>query len=198
MQIPIFPLNGAILFPGTSLPLNIFESRYIEMIDYALSKDRCIGMIQTDENKKIYKIGCVGKIHSFNETNDGRYLISLQGIDCFRLIEEIKTDYKFRILKVELLNNSLQNDNDFTNKQKLEILNIYKNYIKLKEINLDLTEIDNIDLNQLIKFIAMVSPFKNNEKQVLLETQNIEEFYHKLISIIQLDIAEDNINKTLN
>ena len=79
MEIPIFPLNGAVLFPGTSLPLNIFEKRYIEMVDYALSKERCIGMIQSDEKNNLYNIGCIGKIHSFSETTDGRYLISLQG-----------------------------------------------------------------------------------------------------------------------
>ena len=86
MELPIFPLNGAVLFPDTNLPLNIFEKRYVEMVDYALARDRCIGMIQTDTNNQLYNIGCVGKINNFNETNDGRYLISLQGINCFKII----------------------------------------------------------------------------------------------------------------
>jgi Lon protease-like protein len=89
MEIPIFPLNGAVLFPGTSLPLNIFEKRYIEMVDYALSKERYIGMIQSDEKNKLYNIGCIGKIHSFSETTDGRYLISLQGTNCFKVKKDI-------------------------------------------------------------------------------------------------------------
>ena len=90
MELPIFPLNGAVLFPGTSLPLNIFENRYIEMIDYSLARSRFIGMIQKNNNSDLYKIGCIGKIHSFSETNDGRYLISLQGTSCFKVIKEIE------------------------------------------------------------------------------------------------------------
>ena len=77
MELPIFPLNGAVLFPETSLPLNIFEKRYIDMVNYSLAREREIGMIQTMNNGDLCKIGCIGKIHSFNETNDGRYLISL-------------------------------------------------------------------------------------------------------------------------
>ena len=96
MEIPIFPLNGAVLFPGTSLPLNIFEKRYIEMVDYALSKERCIGMIQFDGKNNLYNIGCIGKIHSFSETTDGRYLISLQGTNCFKIKKELEKRYKFR------------------------------------------------------------------------------------------------------
>ena len=78
MQIPIFPLNGAVLYPETNLPLNIFEDRYIDMVDFALSNKRLIGMIQTDEKGKLFKVGCIGKITSFNETKDGRYLINLE------------------------------------------------------------------------------------------------------------------------
>ena len=96
MELPIFPLNGAVLFPGTSLPLNIFEKRYIEMVNYALSKERCIGMIQSDKKNKLYNIGCIGKIHSFSETTDGRYLISLQGTKCFKVKKELEKE-KLRI-----------------------------------------------------------------------------------------------------
>ena len=101
MEIPIFPLNGAVLFPGTSLPLNIFEQRYLEMVDYALSKERYIGMIQSDEKNKLYNIGCVGKIHSFSETTDGRYLISLQGTNCFKVKKELEKKYKQPGFKVQ-------------------------------------------------------------------------------------------------
>ena len=101
MEIPIFPLNGAVLFPGTSLPLNIFEKRYIEMVDYALSKERCIGMIQSDEKDELYNIGCIGKIHSFSETTDGRYLISLQGTNCFKVKKELKKNISLGWLKLK-------------------------------------------------------------------------------------------------
>ena len=106
MHIPVFPLNGAVLFPKTNLPLNIFEDRYIAMVDYALSKDRLIGMIQTKNTGELFNIGCVGKIISFNETNDGRYLINLEGISCFVLKKELSKQHNFRIVEVMILENN--------------------------------------------------------------------------------------------
>ena len=197
MELPIFPLNGAVLFPGTSLPLNIFEDRYIEMIDYSLTKNRYIGMIQSDDSKKLYNIGCVGKIQSFNETADGRYLISLQGTNCFRVSRELESNYKFRIIEAELID-SINEENIFSDKQKQDILKKYKKYIKFKKINLDLAEIEKIDLIQILKFIAMVSPFKNIEKQALLESITFIDFYKKLDSIIELEIVGDVENKSIN
>ena len=197
MKIPIFPLNGAVLFPGTSLPLNIFEKRYIEMVDYALSKERCIGMIQSNEKNNLYNIGCVGKIHSFSETTDGRYLISLQGISCFKVRKELEKKHKFRLIEAEML--EFDEDKNFINeKQKNNLLEKYNQYIKVKKINLNLEEIQKIDFNQIIKFIAMVSPFSDIEKQALLETKNLNDFYERLQSILELEILEDNNNKTIN
>ena len=92
MKIPIFPLNGAIIFPKTNLPLNIFEKRYIDMIDYSLSNNRLIGMIQHKESGELYNIGCYGRITAFNETPNKRYLINLEGVSCFKVIKEIKTN----------------------------------------------------------------------------------------------------------
>ncbi len=186
MELPIFPLNGAVLFPGTSLPLNIFERRYIDMVDYALARNRLIGMIQTDNNNELYNIGCIGKIHSFNETTDDRYLISLQGTNCFKIVKEIKKDFSFRVVKIKNLEN--KEKSILTNQSKIEILDMFKKYVEIKNFNLDLNEIQQIEIEQIIKFIAMVSPFKNVEKQALLETTNIVEFYEKLKSIIELEI----------
>ena len=197
MEVPIFPLNGAVLFPGTSLPLNIFEKRYIEMVDYALSKQKCIGMIQSDEKNNLYNIGCIGKIHSFSETTDGRYLISLQGTNCFKVKRELEKKHKFRLIEAEIL--AFNEDKDFVNeKQKNNLLEKYRQYIKVKKINLNLKEIQNIDFNQIIKFIAMISPFSDIEKQALLETNNLNDFYKKLQSILELEIVENNNNKTIN
>tara|TARA_B100000963_G_scaffold311497_1_gene288488 strand:+ start:669 stop:1262 length:594 start_codon:yes stop_codon:yes gene_type:complete len=197
MKIPIFPLNGAVLFPGTSLPLNIFEKRYIEMVDYALSKERFIGMIQSNEKNNLYNIGCIGKIHSFSETTDGRYLISLQGTNCFKVKKELEKKHKFRLIEAEML--EFDEDNNFVNeKQKNTLLEKYSQYIRLKKINLNLEEIQKIDFNQIIKFIAMISPFGDIEKQALLETKNLNDFYKKLKSILELEILEDNNNTTIN
>ena len=198
MILPIFPLNGAVLFPGTNLPLNIFEDRYIDMIDFALTKDRKIGMIQSNESNQIYSVGCVGKINSFNETSDGRYLISLQGLTCFEVRKEIETKKKFRSVEIRLVQNSLEENYNFSDNERSDIIDKYKSYIKVKNLNLDLAEIENIELSQLIKFIAMVSPFKNIEKQALLETFDIKDFYSKLLSLIELEIASESPNKTIN
>ena len=198
MELPIFPLNGAVLFPETSLPLNIFEKRYIDMVDYSLAREREIGMIQTMNNGDLYKIGCIGKIHSFNETNDGRYLISLQGLNCFEVVKEIYVDYSFRIVKANVIKGTNKEDNKLDNYKRSNILKKYKKYISSKKINIDLSEIDGIEIYQLMKFIAMISPFKDIEKQALLETDNVEDFYYKLLSIIDFDIASELGNKTLN
>ena len=197
MQLPIFPLNGAVLFPGTSLPLNIFENRYVEMIDYSLSKDRHIGMIQCDRNNNLYNVGCVGKINSFNETADGRYLISLQGTNCFKLKSELEKKYSFRLVDAEIIQNE-QTSNNFTLNQKNNLLKKYVDYIKIKNIDLNLEEIEKIDLPQLIKFIAMISPLKDEDKQVLLETNKSVDFFNKLISIIDLEIMGDFTSNTIN
>ena len=198
MELPIFPLNGAVLFPETSLPLNIFEKRYIDMVNYSLAREREIGMIQTMTNGDLYKIGCIGKIHSFNETNDGRYLISLQGLNCFEVVKEIYVDYSFRIVRANVIKGVNKEDNKLDNDKKSNILKKYKKYISSKKINIDLSEIDGIEIYQLMKFIAMISPFKDIEKQALLETDNVEDFYYKLLSIIDFDIASELGNKTLN
>ena len=196
MEFPIFPLNGAVLYPGTNLPLNIFERRYIEMVDYALSQKRIIGMIQTDDNNKLFKIGCVGKINSFSETNDGRYLISLQGINCFKMIKELNVDLNFRIIQADIIEED-KNIN-FDENQKNLIFNKYKKYIELKNIKLDIGEIAKIEFEQLIKFIAMISPFRDIEKQALLETKSIKEFYNKLNSIIDLETITNDENHSIN
>ena len=95
MKFPVFPLNGAILFPNTNLPLNIFEDRYIDMVDYALANDRLIGMIQTKENKSFFGVGCLGKITNFTDIPDGRYQINLEGIKRFKVKKIYENDHRF-------------------------------------------------------------------------------------------------------
>ena len=154
-------------------------------------------MIQLDNNKNLYNIGCVGKIHSFNETDDGRYLISLHGTNCFKVIKEIKNNYSFRMIDAEIIENE-KNSDLFNDQQKIDLLKKYENYIKLKNINLNLEDLDKIDLSQIIKFITMISPFKNEEKQSLLESSDLLEFYNKLISVIELELVSDLTNKSIN
>jgi len=198
MHIPIFPLNGAVLFPKTNLPLNIFEDRYKAMVNYALSKDRLIGMIQSKNTGELFNIGCLGKIIGFNETNDGRYLINLKGISCFVLKKELIKQYNFRIVDIIILKNNTKQNYKLKSELKNKILDSYKRYIKEKNININLSEIINIKTEQLAKFIAMVSPFDDIDKQMLLEITKTEEFCEKLFSILEIEISNLNQEKIFN
>ena len=198
MHIPIFPLNGAVLFPKTNLPLNIFEDRYIAMVDYALSKDRLIGMIQSKNTGELFNIGCVGKIIGFNETNDGRYLINLEGICCFVLKKELKKKHNFRIFDAMIVENKVKKNYKLKSELKNKILDTYRRYIKEKNININLGEIINIKTEQLAKLIAMVSPFDDIDKQMLLEITENKVFCEKLLSILQIEIASLNQKKIFN
>jgi len=138
VHIPISPLNDAVLFPKTNLPLNIFEDRYIAMMDYTLSKDRLIGMIQSKNTGELFNIGYLGKIIDFNETNDGRYLINLEGISCFVLIKELAKQHNFRIVDAMILKNNTKKNYKLKSELKNKILDSYKSYIKEKNIHINL------------------------------------------------------------
>jgi len=197
MQIPIFPLNGAVLYPETNLPLNIFEDRYIDMVDFALSNKRLIGMIQTNEKGKLFKVGCVGKITSFNETKDGRYLINLEGMNLFLLKKEIDLGFKFRIIEGSSIKHNSNNLSIDSNIKKT-LLNKYSEYIKNKKIDLNISELEKLTTKQLAKLIAMVSPFDNIDKQMLLEISIPNEFCKKLLSILDIELVNDGGGKTIN
>ena len=197
MQIPIFPLNGAVLYPETNLPLNIFEDRYIDMVDFALSNKRLIGMIQTDEKGKLFKVGCIGKITSFNETKDGRYLINLEGMNLFLLKKEIDTGFKFRIIEGSYIKHNSNNLSIDSNIKKT-LLNKYSKYIKNKKIDLNISELERLTTKQLAKLIAMVSPFDHIDKQMLLEISIPNEFCKKLLSILDIELVNDGGGKTIN
>ena len=131
MKFPVFPLNGAILFPNTNLPLNIFEKKYIDMVDYALSNKRLIGMIQTKKNKEFFTVGCLGKITNFTETADGRYQINLEGINRFKIKKIIKDDFKFFMVDGKNINynSSFKKQTTYINNK---LLSSFKNYLNIK------------------------------------------------------------------
>ena len=200
-DIPVFPLNGAILFPGTNLPLNIFEKRYIDMIDYALSNEKTIGMIQMIENNKdLYKIGCLGKITSFVETDDGRYLVNLSGLNYFKIIKEISTKNKFRKFKVEY-SESENSKLDLLDEKlfsKSLLLDKFKLFFKNLERNINFDSIKDIESTELIKMMAMVCPFTVTEKQLLLESMNINLLAKNLVSLFDFYINENKSSKSVN
>ena len=196
MKIPIFPLNGAILFPKTNLPLNIFEERYIDMVDYSLSKNRFIGMVQQKENNSLYNVGCYGKITVFNETPDKRYLINLEGISCFNIVKEIDTGCKFRICEIEIFDNF--NGPNLEDGLKSKILDSFKKYKKVKNINVNLDDISQLNVVDLLKLIIMVSPFDVSVKQMFLELKSNKELYENILSTLEIELAANQESVSIN
>jgi len=179
-EIPVFPLSNFIIFPNTSVPLNIFEPRYIEMINDCMKSNRIIGMIQPRNKKKIepelYSIGCAGKIVSFDETDDGRYLIVIKGISRFKIIKEIINNKTYRECEVnfEQFKNDLNKKENEVGFNDLKI--IFKSFKSLFEKNgyqINWKEIEKQSLDQTINTLAMASPFSLEEKQILLEAIDI-------------------------
>ena len=197
MQFPVFPLNGAILFPGTNLPLNIFEERYIKMVDYALSNDRLIGMIQTKKNKKNFDVGCLGKITNFSETSDGRYQINLEGINRYKIKKIINNKYDFITINGEILdyNNNVIKKNSSLNKK---LLLSFKNFIDFKKINFSTLEISALDTLSLVKIICVISPLDYLIKQMMLEFNNVDELCENLLSVLEIEINNKNNSLKVN
>lgn len=190
--ISIFPLSNFIIFPNTTVPLNIFESRYIEMIKDSMKTNQMIGLVQpkTNGNNSIldlHEVGCLGKITNFRDTSDGRYLIDLKGLIRFKIIKEIKSNKLYRTFEVGFDN--YKND-----------LNIKKNELKFSELEsifeplkslfekkgyiINWKSLEKQDLNETINALAMASPFSLEEKQILLESQNLEVRKNKIAEIL--------------
>ena len=199
--IPIFPLAGALLLPSGDLPLNIFEPRYISMINYALEHNKLIGMIQPkyNDSKELFKIGCVGEITNLRETKEKGYIISLKGLSKFKIENEIKHDKKFRLFDVEYEETS-SNFNKFDNKlfNKRQFLEKINFFFEKKGFIANLKSFDQIKNESLVIMIAMICPFSNNEKQALLECENINTLANTIISLFDFEINQTNGYETIN
>ena len=203
-EIPVFPLSNFIIFPKTTVPLNIFEPRYIEMVDDAMKGNRIIGMIQPRKSNQttpvLYKVGCAGKIVSFNETEDGRYLIVLGGISRFKIIEELETSKLYRKCRVDFEDFFYDLDEKSEEIKFSDLELIFKNlkslFIKQGYI-IDWKELEKQTLDQTINTLAMASPFSLEEKQVLLETINLNERKKKLEQILSTYSFDNFENKTI-
>jgi len=203
-KIPVFPLSNFIIFPETTVPLNIFEKRYIEMIDDAMKGNRIIGMIQPKENNQntpmLYNIGCAGRITSFNETEDGRYLIVLAGISRFKIIEELETNKLYRQCKVDFKDYSydLEKKNEEIKFSDLELIFKSLKSLFIKQgYTINWKELEKQNLNQTINTLSMASPFSLEEKQILLETTNLDERKKKLEQILNTYNFDNFDNKTI-
>ena len=203
-KISVFPLSNFIIFPNTSVPLNIFEPRYIEMVNDSMKTNRIIGMVQPKNQKKnipeLYSVGCAGKITSFNETDDGRYLIVINGICRFKILKEINNNKTYRECEI-----SFDEYNEDTNEKNNEIkftdleliFNNLKSFFKKKGYIINWKELEKQSLDQTINTLAMASPFSLQEKQVLLETININNRKIELEKILSTYVVDEFNNKTI-
>ena len=197
MNFPVFPLNGAILFPNTNLPLNIFEDRYIDMVDYALSHSRLIGMIQTKKNRDLFTIGCLGKITNFTETSDGRYQINLEGINRFKVKKILQKKQKFIIIEGEELDYN-SNFKKQTSELSTKLLSNFKNYLNIKKIEFNTSEFESLDALNLAKIICVISPLDHLTKQMLLEFNGSDELCENLISVLEIEINNFGKSSKIN
>ena len=203
--IPIFPLSNFIIFPNTTVPLNIFEPRYIQMIDDSMKSHRMIGMIQpkkSGELKKpeLYEVGCIGKITSFNETDDGRYLVIINGISRFNINKEIETNKLYRTCEVnyEKYNRDLDdNVEKFALKDLDKIFKDLKNLFEKKGFLVDWTSLKKENFSNTLNTLSMASPFSLEEKQVLLETKDLNTRKLVLEELLNTYIRDDFSNKTI-
>ena len=204
-EIPIFPLSNFIIFPEINVPLNIFEPRYVQMIDDSMKSNRLIGMIQPKKtgmlNKPdLYDVGCVGKITNFNETSDGKYFIIINGISRFKITKEISTEKLYRICKINYENfaDDLTKKKEGINFSDLELIfKDLKNLFEKKGFVIYCSDLKNENIDHAINTLSMASPFSIEEKQILLETFDTNSRKSKLEEILKTYILDEFSNTTL-
>ena len=202
-RISVFPLSNFIIFPNTSVPLNIFEPRYIKMIDDSMKANRIIGLVQPksqNEIPELYSIGCAGRIINFNETDDGRYLIVIRGISRFKILNEINNDKPYRECEVsfhQYNKDMIENYNEIKFTDLELIFKNLKSLFKKKGYEIDWKNLEKQSLDQTINTLAMASPFSLEEKQVLLETIDINNRKTELEKILNTYILDNFNNKTI-
>ncbi len=194
-EIPIFPLSGVIYFPKTNLPLNIFEQRYLNLVNDAYNKNKLMGMVQSKkEGNSVYQVGCLGKISDYQKSKDGRILINLTGVSRFKILEEINNDKLYREFKVDY-ENFKEDIKDVQNEINTEsLMEKAKNFFKKNGLLLNWKEFERLDQSQRINTLAMIAPVTNEEKQKLLEAISSQDKIKTLESIIEFYLYETSFN----
>lgn len=197
--IPVFPLPGALLLPRGRLPLNIFEPRYLAMVDDALKTEhRLIGMIQPrcseskETGRQLYDVGCAGRIVTFSETDDGRYLIALQGVSRFEAVEEIEGFQPYRRVTAKWDDYALDTKNpqsDDPDFDKTGFLALVNTYFRAKELDTDWDALGQADEETIINALSMMCPFSAGEKQALLEAEDLRARRDVLAALLRIDAA---------
>ena len=201
--IPIFPLSNFIIFPDTTVPLNIFEPRYVEMINDSMKTNKFIGLIQPKNNninsvQGLHETGCMGKIIKFNDTSDGRYLIELNGLARFKITKEIKNNKPYREYEIsfEDYKDDLKSQKEELKFSDLELIfKDLKSLFEKKGYIINWKSLEKQNLNETINALAMASPFSLEEKQILLESQNLKLRKNKIAEILST-YNYDNFDNT--
>tara|TARA_B110000046_G_scaffold167826_1_gene185766 strand:- start:285 stop:902 length:618 start_codon:yes stop_codon:yes gene_type:complete len=193
--IPIFPLDGVIYFPKTNLPLNIFEQRYLNLVNDSFSKDKLMGMVQyKKDSEAVYDVGCLGKISDYKKNKDGRILINLTGVSRFKILKEVTNNKLYREFKVDYKNF----DEDINKAQSFvdekDLLKKAKLFFDKNGLLLNWKEFEKLNQAQKINTLAMIAPITNEEKQKLLETISLKHKVNILESIISFYIHESGFN----
>ncbi len=205
-SLPVFPLSDALLLPYVELPLNIFEPRYLAMMDAALSGDRLIGMVQPDAHapalangrKALSKTGCAGRITSYSETEDERLLVTLTGLCRFEIVKELKTATPFRQVKANFA--PFKSDligghgNDEVNRNGL--LQVVRDYLDANDLKADWDSINKSTNEELVNSFSVIGPFGAQEKQALLEAETLSHRAEILIAFAELVLAQDESSET--
>lgn len=202
--LPLFPLSGVLLLPRAQIPLNLFEQRYLDMFDASLRENRLIGMIQPDGTEaaaelsdptakpRLYKIGCAGRITSFNELSGNRIFITLTGVARFRIIEELDTTTKFRQSTVDF--NEFRDDLVPGKKKgkvsRERLMTVLKQYLETHDMHADWDAINNADDESIVNSLSVISPFGSPEKQALLEAKSLEDRNQMLIALTEIALAQ--------
>ena len=198
--IPIFPLEGALLLPGGRMPLNIFEPRYLQMVDEAIAGSRLIGVIQPsldgalrdDGEPKLCNVGCAGRIIAFSETGDGRYLISLQGVCRFRIAQELTVKTPFRQGKLAPFLADLDEDQAANEIDRPSLLKAFRAYLQANDLEADWESVSRAENAMLVNALSMMAPYGPAEKQALLEAADLKTRAETLIAITEMALAREN------
>lgn len=198
--LPVFPLPAALLLPGGRMPLTIFEPRYLEMLDDSLAGPRLIGMVQpsldgalrADDEPELCQVGCIGRIISFAESGDGRYLISLQGICRFRVARELAVKTPYRQCEILPFVGDLDEEQAGADVDRQALLKALRDYLKANELEADWEGVSRADNSVLVNALSMMAPYGPAEKQALLEAPDLKTRAETLIAITEMSMVRDN------
>lgn len=197
--VPVFPLSAALLLPGGRMPLNVFEPRYLEMVDHVLAHDRLIGMVQPrldgalrpDGEPELCEVGCLGRITSFAETGDGRYLISLQGVCRFRVTAEPCVRTPFRQCRIASFLADLDLEAGAAEVDRAGLLKAFRAYLKANELEADWESVSRAENATLVNALSMMAPYGPAEKQALLEAPDLKTRAETLIAMTEIALARE-------